>query len=312
VNRATTTQPAAADRTAPVTAREERAPARSDREETSPERAAIDKTIESYADAFNKKDAKALAAHWAEKGVYVNKQTGEKTEGREAIERDFDEILNDRAALRMAIALNDVRLIRPDVAIADGQAAVSSSDDEPTSTSFSAVLVKQDDKWLLDSVRETTTPTPPSPRAALAELEWLVGSWVDDSDEASVTTSVNWSPNEAFLIRSFRVLLADEDEPRHGTQVIGWDPRHKQIRSWTFDSDGSFGEGTWSKNGDDWLVRMGHTQWDGQVTSGTQVITRVDKNTVTVQSIGSEVDGEPVPASEPVTVRRIGEQAAQK
>jgi hypothetical protein len=114
------------------------------------------------------------------------------------------------------------------------------------------------------------------------------------------------------LIRSFRVQLADEDEPRQGTQVIGWDPRHKQIRSWTFDSDGSFGEGTWSKNGDDWLVRMGHTQWDGRLTSGTQVITRVDNNTVTVQAIGSEVDGEPVPASEPVTVRRVVEQAAQK
>jgi hypothetical protein len=42
------------------------------------------------------------------------------------------------------------------------------------------------------------------------------------------------------------------------------------------------------------------------------VISRVDNNTVTVHSIGSEVDGEPVPAGEPVTVRRVGEQAAQK
>jgi hypothetical protein len=38
----------------------------------------------------------------------------------------------------------------------------------------------------------------------------------------------------------------------------------------------------------------------------------VDNNTVTVQTIGSEIDGEPTPAGEPVTVRRVGEQAAQK
>ena len=32
-----------------------------------------------------------------------------------------------------------------------------------------------------------------------------------------------------------------------GTQLIGWDPRIRQIRSWVFDSDGGFSEALWSQ-----------------------------------------------------------------
>jgi uncharacterized protein (TIGR02246 family) len=295
-----------------ATVRAEREPARVEARKPSPEQDEIEKTARAYADAFNNKDAKTLASLWAPEGVYTNRETGERTAGREAIQTQFAEILKEPSAKRLSVALNDMRLIKPDVAIADGRATVTVAGEEGTkSTAFSAVFVKHGDQWLLDSVHETQAPIPPSPRAALAELEWLVGAWIDDSDDANVATSVRWSPHEAFLIRSFRVQLPDDDEPREGTQVIGWDARNKQIRSWTFDSDGSFGEGTWSKNGDDWLVRMSHTLADGRVASGTQVVSRIDNDNLTVQSIGSEVEGEPTPTAEPVKVIRVREQAAQ-
>ncbi len=309
------TQPA--ERTRPA---ESNASDRSDRgaptqvevRKPSPEQEGIEKAIRDYSEAFNKKDAKALAAHWAPEGVYTNRETGERITGREAIEQNFSEILKESAAKRLSVALNDVRLVKPDVAIADGRALLSvAGNGGPTETAFTSVFVKQNDQWLIDSVHETQSPTPSTPRAALAELEWMVGAWVDDSDEATVTTSVRWSPHEAFLIRSFRVQMQEDDELREGTQVIGWDPKNKQIRSWTFDSDGSFGEGTWSKNGDEWMVRMSHTLADGRVASGTQVISRIDNDSVTVQSIGSEVEGEPTPTAEPVKVIRVRDQAAQ-
>ena len=41
-----------------------------------------------------------------------------------------------------------------------------------------------------------------------------------------------------------------------GTQVIGWDPAAGTIRSWMFDSDGGFGEGTWSKKDNSWIVKF--------------------------------------------------------
>jgi hypothetical protein len=96
-----------------------------------------------------------------------------------------------------------------------------------------------------------------------------------------------------------------------GTQIIGWDPRAKQIRSWTFNSDGSFGEGLWSRNQDEWLVRTSQTLPDGRAATATQVIQRLDNDAVTVQTIGKEVDGVLEPASDPVTVARVAEEPAE-
>ena len=39
------------------------------------------------------------------------------------------------------------------------------------------------------------------------------------------------------------------------TQRIGWDPLARQIRSWEFDSEGGFGEGRWSRDGERWVVK---------------------------------------------------------
>ena len=111
-------------------------------------------------------------------------------------------------------------------------------------------------------------------------------------------------PSRAFLIRSFEATF-DDGEPLSGTQIFGWDPRAQQIRTWTFNSDGSFGDGTVSKNGDEWMVKMNQMQSDGRLASGTSVITRVDNDTIEVQKIGESIDGEPIPASEPVTVVRV-------
>ena len=37
-----------------------------------------------------------------------------------------------------------------------------------------------------------------------------------------------------------------------GIQIIGWDPAAKAIRSWTFDSKGTFAEATWQQKNGRW------------------------------------------------------------
>src|SRR5690606_23630560 len=95
-------------------------------------------------------------------------------------------------------------------------------------------------------------------------------------------------------------------------QVIGWDPARRQIRSWTFDADGAFGEGLWSRSGEDWLVRMTFTSSAGDVVSGTQVITPLGSGRVKVQTIGQEINGEPQPSREPVVAVRVSDQPSRE
>ena len=40
-----------------------------------------------------------------------------------------------------------------------------------------------------------------------------------------------------------------------GTQRIGWDPLKRQFKTWIFDSEGGHGEGYYTRNGDQWVVK---------------------------------------------------------
>ena len=50
------------------------------------------------------------------------------------------------------------------------------------------------------------------------------------------------------MTRSFAFAIGDQVN-KSGMQIIGWDPVAKQIHSWVFDSDGGYGEGTWTHKG---------------------------------------------------------------
>lgn len=264
--------------------------------------------IKAYVEAFNKHDHAALGSMWSETGVYVDKESGAKAEGREAIQKDFEALFKEQPEARLAGELLDVRFIKPDVAMIEGRASVFYPGQETGVSSFSGVMVKSGDKWLLDSVHETDIPLPATSRDALTDLEWMIGTWQDESKDAMVATQVRWSPNEAFLIRSFAARIGDEDY--EGTQVIGYDPAIEQIRSWSFYSDGSFGDAVWSKTNDEWIVKGTHRLADGRLAAGTQVITPIDENTLSVQLIAQSVDDEPVPSSEPIKVVRMADAPA--
>jgi hypothetical protein len=207
-----------------------------------------------------------------------------------------------------------VRFIRPDIASADGQAVESAQGDESggNKTAFSAIFVREGGRWLIDSIQESDLPASPPEPASLTDLEWMVGHWVDKSDQARVDTVCRWSGRQSFLVRSFKIKAGEENEPEQGTEIIGWDPKTNQIRSWMFLSDGSFGEAVWTKDGKDWEREGTQTLSDGRTASGTQVISRVDDNTMTIEMIAKDIDGEPQPASDPLTVVRVPDDKPQQ
>src|SRR5262249_34368826 len=64
---------------------------------------------------------------------------------------------------------------------------------------------------------------------------------------------------------------------------IGWDPREKTVRSWSFDDSGAFGEGTWTKDGDKWVIKSSVVLQDGKAAATTLVLAPVDANTISLQ-----------------------------
>ena len=266
----------------------------------------VRQALAQYVQASNAHDAKRLAELWASDGTHVNKETGERTSGREALLADYAALFKQSPTITLSGDAQDIRVMGGDTALVDGVSHVVSPSAEPASSAYSAVYVKEDGQWLIDTIYESDLPVPETPRQALAPLEWMVGVWQDESDTATVTSTMRWSLSEAFLIRSYDVDREDE-EPFQGQQIIGWDPAAKQVRSWWFNSDGSFGEAVWSKNGAEWILRKVETLADGRLASGTQVVTRLDNDTITVQTIAKEIDGAPEPAAEPVTMKRIAE-----
>ena len=141
------------------------------------------------------------------------------------------------------------------------------------------------------------------PTSALDELAWMVGKWVDEGEDATITTDCSWTHNGKFLSRSFQVTSSGE-LTLAGTQVIGWDPIEGQIRSWTFDSAGGFGSGRWIRDGNRWLVKTSFVLAGGERASAINVLTYVDADTLRWQSTNREIAGELQPNIPEVTVVR--------
>ncbi len=275
--------------------------AASDRQTT--EEAEIRKAVEAYVAAFNQADAKALAALWSPEAVYTNPLSGEQVVGREAIEGQFAAIFAEAQGARLEATTDSIQFISPSVAVEHGTAKVLVPEQSPEETQYTAVYVKREGQWLLDRVTEETVPVVTSHYEQLKDLEWMVGSWVDQDDEATVVTECNWTRNNNFLTRSFTVQVRDRIDMA-GMQIIGWDPATKQVRSWVFDSDGGFGQATWKKKDNRWYIQQSGVLPDGRESSAVNIITYVDDNTCTLQSVNRTVDGELLPNVEEVTISK--------
>ena len=266
------------------------------------EEAVIRKAVQSYVAAFNRGDAEAVTRHWSSQGVYVS-PSGQRFQGRDAIQKEFAAYFAESSGQRIELGRPAIRFLTPSVALEEGTARVSRAGEPPVETSYMAIHVKQDDGWRLDSVRETVIPAAPSHAEHFKELEWLIGTWIDRDENSTIETVCEWTKNKNFITRSFAVSIKDRIEIE-GTQVIGWDPEAKAVRSWMFDSEGGFGSAVWSRSGNRWTIKASRTLTGGEKASAVNILTYVDRNTMRWQSIGREIDGELLPNIDEVTVVR--------
>lgn len=265
--------------------------------------AAIRKAAAAYAEAFNKHDAQAVAEHWSPDAVYLNRTSGEEAAGRAAITEQFTALFKEQPAVKLEVTVTSVQFVSPNVAIEQGTAKMASPNAEPEETEYSAVNVKRDGKWLLDRVTDKSKEVVPSHYEQLKSLEWMVGTWTAESDKAEVALECNWTKNKNFLTRAFKIA-GDNDSAFSGMQVIGWDAAAKKIRSWTFDSNGTFAEGTWELRGGRWYISNKGVLPDGRAATMVNVMKQVDENSFTWQTIDRTAGGELLPNIDEIVIVR--------
>ena len=272
--------------------------------EPSPDEAAIRKMVAEYVEAFNKHDAKTLAGFWSPEAVYLNRVTGEEVVGREAIAQQFTELFKGEPDVKMTCQTESVQFVSPNVAVERGTSTMIFPKGKPDDTAYSAVYVKHEGKWLLDRVTDDSNPDKESHHEHLKPLEWMIGHWVDKDDHVDIETDCNWTKNRTYITRTFTVTV-DGEAQVSGLQIVGWDPAAKAIRSWTFDSDGSFAQATWTHKKDRWFIRNEGQTADGRKASMTNVIKPIDDNSFTWQTIERTAGGDLLPnISEVLVVRQ--------
>lgn len=269
----------------------------------SPEVEAVSKVVKGYVDAFNKRDAAALAKLWSPEAVYLNRTTGEEVVGREAIGKQFAEYFKGQPELKLSVTTESIQLISPNVALERGISQLVVPKAEPEVVDYTAIYVKRDGQWLLDRITDDAKIEIPSHYEHLKVLEWMVGSWGDQDEEVQIQTECKWAKNQNFLVRSFSIVVGDQIDTS-GMQIIGWDPAAKSIRSWTFDSNGGFAEATWKKKGDRWYISNRGVLPDGRLATMVNVMKPVDKDSFTWETIERTAGGELLPNISAVTVVR--------
>jgi uncharacterized protein (TIGR02246 family) len=255
---------------------------------------AIGALVDAFTKAFNAGDAGAIAATFTNGALVVNEE-GERTLGRAAIRDQFASSFKDSPGSTIAIQGNSPRVLGPETALEEGRATITpvKGAGAPEISRFTAVYVKEAGRWLQAAVRDEPAGNL-SVHDRLKELEWLVGEWVNESQDAVVFTTCKWADNGNFLVRDFTVKTQGKPVMT-GSQRIGWDPVKRQFKSWVFDSEGGFVEAYWTRDGNQWVVKAEGVQQNGEPASATNIITRLDKDRVSWQSAHRTLGGAAVP-----------------
>jgi uncharacterized protein (TIGR02246 family) len=263
---------------------------------------AIDKLIKQSIQAYNNRDAAAIAANWTAEGEYI-RNDGEPVRGRAEIEKGYAEFFKTlKGKPKLEIQMDGLRFTSADTAVSEVTLRLKNEAGEVTVSSWrNTLLVREGGQWKVAIVQEWDRDN--GLDVSLKELEWLIGTWHVATKDREVTTVYEWDENKAF-IRGKYTIKEGTKVVESGTQMIGKDNAAGTIHSWVFQSDGGFGDGLWTREGKKWSVDVHGVTADGRELRATAIYIRVDADTYTWQSVDQAVDGIPIPDTKPIKVTK--------
>ncbi|HYT94140.1 MAG TPA: SgcJ/EcaC family oxidoreductase [Gemmataceae bacterium] len=263
--------------------------------------AAVRKTATAFVKAFNAGDAKAVAAFWTKDGEYIGPD-GEPVRGREAIAKEYAEFLKQNPKAKIEVQIESIRLLSRHTALEEGTLRLAIPGEKGKGESrYSVIHVREDDGWRMASVREWVPD--PAQLVSLQDLAWLIGAWAAKADDIEGHATYVWGEDK-LTIRGRYEVKKDGKVVSSGTQIIGKDPA-RGLRSWQFDSNGSFGESVWGRDADRWVIDCAGSLPDGTEGSAVNILIPLGKDAFTWQSTERTVAGTMLPNMPPVRVTRV-------
>ncbi len=263
------------------------APARTEDEK------AIRATFDTFAQAYQTGDAKTLANLFTPEGEAVDAEGG-ILHGRDNLLQHYTSEFAAGPGDKIKATIESVTFLDANLARSSGVSEITPrGEGAPHTSRFHGIHLRSDGRWLLASIRELPSPELTA-REHLKQLEWLVGDWVEESPNAIVYNSFQWSEDKSVLHRTFSLQVKGK-AAINGTQRIGWDPLTKQIKSWLFDSRGGYGDALWVREGNQWMIKATGVRNDGRVATATQILTYINNDRLQWKSIDRTLgqDAEP-------------------
>ena len=234
--------------------------------ETAPIRAADEQLVK----AFDAGKADEMAALFLPQGELID-ENGTVYQGQAEIKGLLAKFFEKYPGAKLTLEVESIRVVGP-VAIEEGTRYTTTKEGvERAQVRYIAVRTKVGNSWPLVSVRDFADDSNTTPHDRLQPLAWIVGDWVNESSDAAVKISYRWSEDKNFLLGDYHITRAGEPVMK-STQRIGWDPLTGKVRSWMFDSDGGYADGSWSLVDGAWVIKSTAVMPDGETGSATVTI----------------------------------------
>ena len=141
------------------------------------------------------------------------------------------------------------------------------------------------------------------PPEKLVALQWMVGTWLHQSEGAKLEMVTRWSEDQRFLLRIFEIKLGTSIEMTI-RQTIFWDPVLEKVRSWGFSSDGSYEVAVWEVEGKEIHVHREITHADGVQGTATNGWEQTGSKGCLFTSTERKIRGKPGPNFAPTELER--------
>lgn len=248
------------------------------------DRDAIRAMMGQFREAFQKGDAAAAAGFMTVEAEIISDE-GTALKGRDAIQKAYADHFAKGAKPKLTTVIDSVRFTSRDTAIEDGHMTVGREGESGVTHRYQVLYAREDGKWLISVIKEW-----PAEASGLDELEWLIGTWTAKGKDAEVTNTYEWFGNKGFIKVS--VAVRNKGKTLTAMQLIGADPTTGEYRTWTFEHDGGYGEGTLEQDGNRWVFENRATMADGSLLETTNILVPVDRNTIAWQPINLTINGE--------------------